>query len=322
VIQGTGIREQGTEGRAHAAEPGHGVPVRGTQSFVYTMSGCWKRPSLTALEVGWRWAFGAPAAGLVAYEVFRALRGVQVDVGALQRMSVFDPMGAATVLAQAGDAVLPPLLRVAVWLGPVLLVVWVIASSLGRTVVMWRADATLHARPGTLMGLQAVRMVALLGSFGVWFVCLRWAARVAVKVPIAAGQEPSLVLYFALTIVSTLGLFTLWAMVGWVFSVAPLLAMLLDRGAGESLAAAFRLGAVRGKLVEINLVMGIVKIALIVLAVVFSSCPLPFESVATPGFMLHWYVVVTVLYFLASDFFHVVRMMAYLELWKAYETTV
>jgi hypothetical protein len=141
---------------------------------------------------------------------------------------------------------------------------------------------------------------------------------VAVNGPIAAGQEPSLVLYCALTIVATIGLFTLWAIVSWVLSVAPLLAMLLDRGVGASLTAAFRLGAVRGKLVEINLVMGIVKIALIVLAVVFSSCPLPFESVATPGFMLHWYVVVGILYCVASDFFHVVRMMAYLELWKAY----
>jgi hypothetical protein len=65
--------------------------------------------------------------------------------------------------------------------------------------------------------------------------------------------------------------------------------------------------------------MGIVKIALIVLAIVFSASPLPFESVATPDFMLRWYSVVTVLYVIASDFFHVVRIVAYLELWKAYE---
>ena len=35
--------------------------VRGTQSFVHTLSECWRRPSLTALEVVWRWAFGIPA---------------------------------------------------------------------------------------------------------------------------------------------------------------------------------------------------------------------------------------------------------------------
>ena len=41
------------------------------------------------------------------------------------------------------------------------------------------------------------------------------------------------------------------------------------------------------------------------------GCPLPFESVATPGFMLHWYAVVTVLYLVASDMFHVVRLVSY-----------
>jgi len=127
------------------------------------------------------------------------------------------------------------------------------------------------------------------------------------------------VVYCAIVIVTTLGMFTLWAVVSWALSVAPLLAMQRNLGARESLAAAFRLGPVRSKLVEINLVMGIVKIALLVLAMVFSACPLPFESVATPDFMLRWYGVVTVLYLVASDFFHVVRLVSYLELWKAYD---
>jgi hypothetical protein len=42
----------------------------------------------------------------------------------------------------------PAVLRVAAWLGPLLLVVWVVVSSVGRTVVLRRADARLHARPG------------------------------------------------------------------------------------------------------------------------------------------------------------------------------
>ncbi len=125
--------------------------------------------------------------------------------------------------------------------------------------------------------------------------------------------------YCALVIVATLGLFTLWAVVSWVLSVAPLLAMLRGLGVTESLAAAFRLGPLKGKLVEINLVMGIVKIALIVLAMVFSATPLPFETVTTPDFLVKWWIGVTVLYFVGSDFFHVARLVAYLQLWRAYE---
>jgi hypothetical protein len=293
--------------------------VRGTQSFVHTLSACWKRPSLTALEVLWRWLYGIPALLVLRYEGLKILQETPVDWVALRGMTVLDPMGATTTLAKAMMALLPPVLSVALWLAPLLVVVWVVVSAVGRTVVMRRVDGRLHARLGTLIVLQAIRVVALLGSFLVWFWGMEWAAGVTVTGPIAAGGEPNLVGYFALAIVGTLGLFMLWAVVSWALSVAPLLAMLRGLGVWGSLAAAFRLGPVRSKLVEINLVMGIVKIALIVLALVFSASPLPFESVTTPEFLFWWWLLVTGVYFVASDFFHVARQVAYLQLWRAYE---
>ena len=293
------------------------TPVRGTQSFVHTLAACWKRPSLIALEVLWRWAFGAPALALIVYESLGVWRTAQVDTTALRQISLLDPMSAAATLTQATMQLLPPLLRVARWLAPLLLVAWIVVSSFGRVAVLRRCDAHLHARPVTLMLLQAARMAALPGGFALWFACLQAASGVAVTLPIAAGRGPNPVLYCAFVIVATLGVFTLWAVVSWVFSIAPLLAMRDNLGASASLAAAFRLGPLRSKLIEINLVMGIVKIALIVLALVASACPLPFESVATPQFMAFWYAAVTVLYLVASDFFHVARLVAYLELWKS-----
>jgi hypothetical protein len=294
--------------------------VRGTQSFVHTLSECWRRPSLTALEVLWRWAYGIPALLIIWYEGSKILRETPMDFAALRSMTVLDPMGAAGTLAKAMEALLPAVLRVALWLAPVMVVAWVVVSSVGRTVVLRRVDRQLHRQLGTLIVLQAVRVMALLGSFVFWFWCLERVAELTVTGTVAAGGEPNLVGYFALVILSTLGLFTLWAVVSWALSVAPLLAMLRGLGVGESLAAAFRLGPLKSKLVEINLVMGIVKIALIVLAMVFSATPLPFESVTTPEFLMWWWVGVTVLYFLASDFFHVARQVAYLQLWRAYES--
>jgi hypothetical protein len=291
--------------------------VRGTQSFVHTLAACWNRPSLTALEILWRWAYGAPALALITYELLGVWRKAQIDTTAFRQISLLDPMNAAATLTQVSMQLLPPLLRVAQWLAPLLLVAWIVVSSFGRVAVLRRFDAQLHARPITLMLLQAARMAALLGSFALWFVSLQAAAMVALNGPIAAGHDPNLVLYCAIVIIATLGMFTLWAIVSWVFSVAPLLAMLGNLGAAASLTAAFRLGPLRSRLIEINLVMGIVKIALIVLAMVFSACPLPFESVATQQFMAWWYAAITVLYLIASDLFHVVRLVAYLELWKS-----
>jgi hypothetical protein len=305
-------------------EPHHGVviaagTVRGTQSFVHTLSECWRRPSLTALEVLWRWAYGVPALLVLRYEALRILRATPIDLAALRNMTVVDPMGSATVLAKTMETLLPLVFRVALWLAPLMVVAWVVMSAVGRTVVLRRADRRLHSRVGTLIVLQAVRVVALVGSFTVWFWCMEQVAEMTVTGPVSAGGEPNLVGYFSLVIVATLGLFTLWAVVSWALAIAPLLAMLRGLGVGGSLAAAFRLGPLKAKLVEINLVMGIVKIALVVLAMVFSATPLPFESVTTPDFLLWWWVGVTVLYFLGSDFFHVARQVAYLQLWRAYE---
>jgi hypothetical protein len=293
--------------------------VRGTQSFVHTLSACWGRPSLTALEVLWRWAYGVPALLVLWYEGTKILRETPVDYAALKNMTVLDPMASAATMAKAMETLLPPVMRVALWLAPVMVVGWVVVSSVGRTVVLRRVDGRLHARLGTLIVLQAVRVVALLGSFAVWFWCMERVAELTVIGPVGAGGEPNLVGYFSLVIVATLGLFTLWAVVSWGVSIAPLLAMLNGLGVGGSLAAAFRLGPLKSKLVEINLVMGIVKIALIVLALVFSATPLPFESVTTPQFLAWWWVGVTVVYFVASDFFHVARQVAYLQLWRAFE---
>ena len=177
----------------------------------------------------------------------------------------------------------------------------------------------MHSRPLTLIGLQAVRMLTLVGVFAGWLRLLGASSHFAITAPIAAGAEPNLVLYCGMVIVLTLSSFTAWAVVSWILFVAPLLAMLENLGVGASLQAALRLGPLRSKLVEINLVMGIVKIALIVLAMVFSATPLPFESVTTPGFLAVWWAMVTLVYLLWSDFFHVARLVGYLTLWRSYK---
>lgn len=291
--------------------------VRSTQGFVHTLSRCWQRPSLSMLEVAWRWAFGIPALLLLEYEGARIWNASGLSAAQLQNFSIINTTAATETLAVWMAVLVPPALAVALWLSPLLALWWVAVSAVGRTLVLRRMDADLHARVGTLVVLQAVRALALSASFWLWWQCIRWAARTAVSQPLEQGSEPNLILYFGLAIVTSLGLFLLWGVVSWIFFAAPLLAMLENKGVTASLRAALRLGMLRSQLIEINLVLGIVKIALIVLAMVFSAMPVPFQSVATPEFMHAWYALVAVGYFVASDFFHVARLMSYLQMWKA-----
>jgi hypothetical protein len=85
-----------------------------------------------------------------------------------------------------------------------------------------------------------------------------------------------------------------------------------------SLASGLRLGPLTSKLVEVNLVLGIVKLALVVLAMVFSATPLPFASSMTGTPLYIWWMAMTLLYFAASDFFQLARLVAFIRFWRIY----
>ena len=306
--------------------------IRSTQSFVGTLSECRRRPSLTGLEILWRWVFGIPALWLVVTRLRSVLGSATGGTFEWSRLGLdhallsdpigaltADPLGAVAKFSGAVSLLLPGISAFAIWAGPMLMLTWIVISSAGRTLVLRRANPSLAARPFTLMGLQAIRLTALAASFFLWFEMLRKASSLAIAGPIAAGSEPNLVLYSALVIVTTLGLFTCWAAVSWYFSIAPLVAMREGTGVIASLRASGRLGGLRGKLIEVNMVLGIVKIALIVLAMVFSATPLPFQTVTTNEFLAWWWAGVTVVYLVASDFFHVARLVGYLTLWRKWE---
>jgi hypothetical protein len=94
--------------------------------------------------------------------------------------------------------------------------------------------------------------------------------------------------------------------------------MLQGTGVLGSLAHSLRQGPLTAKLIEVNLVLGIVRLALIVLALVFSAIPLPFTADMTGAALYGWWALVTLLYLAASDFFQVVRLAAFVQFWRLY----
>jgi hypothetical protein len=261
-------------------------------------------------ELLWRWGFGIPAAVLLCYH---GLRIVSAVTPALAGFSLSDPMQAGQQITQAVAAIKPEVEHLAIWLGPLLAIAWALASGLGRTIVLKCLDPSLHAAPFTLILLQLLRMAALIGVWLGWYRAIQWAANVTLSSAI-----PNLVAWSAWVICLSLGIFVLWALLSWIFSIAPLLAMLEGKGVLSSLASSLHQGALTGKLVEVNLVLGIIRLALIVLAMVFSAIPLPFEANMTGTALYLWWAFVTVLYMAANDFFQVARLAAFVQFWRTY----
>ena len=297
--------------------PGQHEPIRGTQSFLATIAECWKRPSLLGLELLWRWAFGIPAAAVLAWEAYRILSSVSLAGTGITHFSLIDTVTAAQILSATADVLLPPIREVARWLLPVLAVAWALASGFGRSLVLRRYDPSVRFAPWLMVGLQLLRILVLGASVALWFVGLHWAAWNSLS-----GPDPNLVLYFVQAIALSFAIFFFWALVSWVFSIAPLLALLEGTGMIASLRNSLRFGqgslrGLRSKLVEINLVLGVVKAALIVLAMVFCATPVPFKEEINGTSLYVWWALVSVLYCVASDFFQIARIIGFMELWRA-----
>lgn len=292
------------------------MPVRGTQSFVHIIHDCWRRPSLLALELLWRWLFGIPLLLLLAYEgwsIYTATAS-QLAAAGIFDASLTDPMRTAVALAEAYRVLAPHVLIALAWIAPFAIVAWAAISGIGRSAVLRRYDPALPRRWDALIILQLLRVVVLAACVVSWFIAIHWAAETTLR-----GDSPNFVGYFALVISLSLAIFMLWSLVSWVFSIAPLLVLLEGRGIASSLARSLRLGPLKAKLVEINLVMGIIKVALVVLAMVWSAIPLPFETVVQGNSLYAWWAAGTILYCIASDFFQIARLAAFIQFWRAFQ---
>lgn len=288
--------------------------MRGTQSLVGQMSWVMSRPSLVAFEVAWRWMFGIPFLVVCYFKAQHILAMLPPESAGLTNIDPQNPWMAATQLARVWTLYQPHLAAALGWIALPAGLAWVIVSGLGRSLVLARMEEgrgkRIRLRPARMIILQAAWLVVLgLICWG-WFSSVGWVA--ATHIP-SAG-EPDLIGFSIWLIFLSLGFFTLWALVSWPFTIAPLLMLEEGRSALSSLGQSFRLGrAFTGKLVEINLVMGIVKLALIVLAMVFSAAPLPFSD-ELGGDALHvvWGASI-IFYLVANDYFQVVRLKAFVE---------
>ena len=303
--------------------------LRATQSLVSHMGFVWRHPSLTAIEVAWRWLFGAPLLVIAWGQAQQILARIPPDSVGLDRLDFQNPWLSSVLLADAISRYEAPVASVLRWFLPVSVAGWAIVSGLGRTLVLVRMNALdpipkpagqsfLRKLPGFIV-LQGLWMAALLTCLWLWYRAVGWACAAYITV----GSQPDLLGYLCWLIFLSLGIFVLWALLSWTLAVAPLVLFLEgeDRlGATiRALLRSFSLGkTLSGKLMEVGLVLAIVKIMLIVLDMVFSAAPLPFASEFGPDALHVVDVVVFVGFLVGNDFFHVVRLRSFRELWRHY----
>ena len=290
-------------------------PVRGTQLLVEHMGVILRRPLLIAIEIGWRWLFGIPFLLLCWRRAQELLAAYPLDSSGLDSIDAFNPWVAAVQISHGISFYEPHVLAALRWLLPAAALAWIAISGLGRGLLLSRLEARIRFQPFTAMVFQAMWLALFALTIWGWLRSIAWVAATHIEVQ----GEPDLVGYFIWAIFLSLGFFTAFALASWPLTIAPLLVNLEDRSLLSAACESLRLGrGFTGKLVEINLVMGIVKLALIVLAMVFSAAPLPFSGQLGAGAMQLSVAVAMVFYLVANDFFQVVRLKAFLAFWMTF----
>jgi hypothetical protein len=294
----------------------HGnAPVRGTQLLVEHMGDVFGRPSLVAIEIAWRWLFGIPFLLVCWQQGQGILNAFPLESSGAGSLDTRNPWVAAVQLSNIAAFYEPHVFGVLRWLLPASALVWVIVSGVGRNLLLMHMETRVAFRPVAMILLQAAWLALFCLAVWGWLCSMQWAA----ATHITASAEPDLVGYFIWAIFLGLGFFTVFALTSWVLTIAPILVLLETHSMVSGLGLAFRLGrGFSSKLAEINLVLGIVKLALLVVAMVFSAAPLPFSDELGPDAM-HLVAAASTLFFLvANDFFQVVRLKAFVEFWRIF----
>lgn len=289
--------------------------VRGTQTLVEQMGWMFRRPAILAIEVGWRWLFGIPFL-LVCWSRFQHIFTVLTpEDSGLSNIDPSNPWVAAGAFSRTVAQYVPLVAHEMRWLLPPAVLVWIAVSGLGRSLAVRSMDRSLRFRPFSMMALQTAWLALFGGICWGWFRSVSWTA--ATHFP--RGSEPELIGFAVWLIFLSLGFFTVWALLGWIVSVAPVLMLMEKRSAISALKETQRLGKwFTSELFEIGMVMGIVNLALIVVAMVLSAAPLPFSDELGGGALHVVWAGAAVAYLIAHDYFQLVRLKCFVEFWRIF----
>jgi len=194
------------------------APLRGTQSLVGQMGWVFARPSLTAIEVAWRWLFGVPFLFVCWMQSQKILAALPPDSAGLTTLDPQNPWVAAVQLSNAWALYQPHIHELLRWLLPVAALVWMVVSALGRSLLLKQMTPSLRLRPFAMIVLQAAWLALFLFTFYCWLRSIAWAA----SATITPAAEPDLIGFSVWVIFLSLGFFTVWALASWVVSIAPL----------------------------------------------------------------------------------------------------
>ena len=244
-----------------------------------------RRPSLFAAELAWRWAFDVAAWLLILYGILLFLRSVPVSDADMLGLSGIIPgrFGATVLHILAGSG--PKMIRVAFALLVGLSLLSWMANSLGRSAVL-RALMNIEANPLSTLGVNLLRtfgsLLVMLTYAGCIYLIFRAGQAENATRPVSSGSDFSLAFAALAFLISWL-----WGKLDGRLTLANIFILRSGEGMGEAIVSATDVSVRRVRqFAWIGVVFGAIKAGLWVAA--FFGVMLVFSMLAPFSAGLAW----------------------------------
>jgi hypothetical protein len=265
-------------------------------------------PSLVAVELAWRWAFGTSAIALVTVAVIRLQHAVVILSEEQKMLTSRAPLQVAEAIVEVWQRAHPLAVRLGLVVVPAMVVLWVIAVTVGRGFVLNRILELKSGGPrwSSLLTLHLLRAVSVFALIGAYIECSRATVR------LSNPESPN---YFAALLVF-LVLFSIvvivWSVVHWMLSLACIFAAREQMSAIASLRRTTRWLRTEGRrLASIATLNGTARTFVAIVFTFLGLFPLVFYRVPILFWTLE--VAIFVLYCAVSDILLLARLSAYIE---------
>jgi hypothetical protein len=270
-----------------------------------------RTPLLILCEISWRWTFGIALWAVLIHIAFSSLGQVQMTDAEIRLLRGLDPRASSYVLLRVMNAIVPVVLRVFVYTLPALVVLWVAAATFGRA-------ATLRA----LLGPQCrkVRWSAMIG-INLLRVALLFAAILAfvgssiLVGRMFRGREEFLGVAILLSLGVNLLIVSLWSLLNWFLTLAPIFIMRDGAGTLDSFVESLDLFRERsGPYMGAAVGLGLLRLALITIVSVLSLIPLGMIGNFPMGAVVAAGTTLALFYYVLTDAVQIWRIAAYVSL--------
>ncbi len=189
-------------------------------------------PMLLAVEIGWRWLFGACSLALCFFAALRLQHVVAIFPEEEEMLASRAPLQMAEAILEVWQRVRPAVVRMGIILIPAIILLWVIAATTGRAFVLSRLPVTSNRKPSWI----ALGFLHLLRALSVLLIPVGYVICSKATALVNSPDSPSYAVAAVVFLLLFVAILLLWSFAHWVLSLACIFAGRDGAGLANSLA--------------------------------------------------------------------------------------